>query len=83
MLGYSGSNCLRIITKLLNPVLNPNLSDCSSFLYNASSAKGNVPEFWLWSSYQLNSYHWALKGLTYSNIYNYDEEKFAKFVRDN
>ena len=85
MLANSNNNCLRVITELLTPSFNPNLSDCDSFLYNATATTGNVPPFWEWSPYQLNSYHYALKGVPTDSsiIYNYTPERFDKFVRDN
>ena len=85
MLANSNNNCLRVITGLLTPSFNPNLSDCDSFLYNATATTGNVPPFWEWSPYQLNSYHYALKGVPTDSsiIYNYTPERFDKFVRDN
>lgn len=84
MLGDSQRNCIKLITELFKPLYNPILEDCSYFLFNATATTGSVPPFWEWSSYQLNSYKFALKGVPRDAnvITNYTPENFDKFIRN-
>ena len=73
MLSDSGNLSIYLISSYLFTVSNnPYLNNCETFLYRASATHGTVPALWDWPSTQLTVYHYALNGMTYSYINNYD-----------